>query len=474
MKNIELRWALNVGRRTEKRRAMPTRDAVHSGRSPDSLAVRPLASLGAARPTSNVQRLLPFVLLACSPTPDVALGEPAAVSAHTAVGTAPILAIAPDGGRTVAWVSAPDGGTDGRLYVATDDAAPTELRDALGPIEPHGEAPPKLAYGPDGALHAIYVVGKEAPGRRFPLSALRHVRSADGGRTWSEPASVADDALFGSHNFHALHAASDGTVYVAWLDGRHGKSATYVTRSTDGGRTWAPNVRVSMGESCPCCRTAIAAGADGAVYLAWRTVLPGNVRDVVVARSADRGLTWSAPVRVHADDWVFEGCPHAGPSLQVDAAGRVHVAWWTGKEGAAGVWYARSDDGARTFAAPVALGVGELSRPAHAQLALGADGLVVAAWDDGTLETPAVVLRVSHDGGRTFGAPLTASPPDVAATYPVLALADRRVSVAWSEQTRAAAHHAAAHAPDMKDPKAVKGLGRVGESRVVVRAGEVR
>ena len=91
-----------------------------------------------------------------------------------------------------------------------------------------------------------------------------------------------DDSTFGSHNFHALHAAPDGSLYVAWLDGRHGKSTAYVTRSVDGGRTWSPNVRVGAGEACPCCRTSIAAARDGTVYLAWRAVLPGNVRDIVV------------------------------------------------------------------------------------------------------------------------------------------------------------------------------------------------
>ena len=404
----------------------------------------------------------------------VTLSEPLAVSAHTQRGAAPILALAPDGARTVAWVSAPGGGTDGRLYVATDDGAPVMLADTLGPIEAHGESPPKLAYGPDGALHAIYVVGRVVPGRRFPLAALRYVRSADRGRTWTAPVSVTDDGVFGSHNFHSLHAAEDGTVYVGWLDGRGGKSAAYLARSTDGGRSWSANVRVAASEACPCCRTAIATGRDGVVYLAWRTVLPGSVRDVVVARSADRGETWSAPVRVHADEWAFDACPHAGPSLQVGGEGRLHIAWWTGKEGRAGVWYARSDDGARTFAAPVPLGVAGFSRPAHVQLALGAGGLVAAAWDDGTQATPQVLLRVSRDGGRSFAAAVPVSAVGRAATFPVVALRERTISVAWAEQSRADAEHAAAHAPDMKDPKAVKGLSRVGESVVLLRSGAVR
>jgi hypothetical protein len=287
------------------------------------------------------------------------------------------------------------------------------------------------------------------------------------------PRASAVAAIFGSYNFHALYAAPTGALYAAWLDGRDGKSATYMTRSADGGRTWAPNLRVSGGESCPCCRTAIAGGADGAVYLAWRTVLPGNVRDVVVARSPDGGATWAEPIRVHADDWVFDGCPHAGPSLQVDAAGRVHVAWWTGKEGAAGVYYARSDDGGRSFGAPLPLGTAEFSKPAHVQLALGEGGIVAAAWDDGTLRVPQVLLRVSRDGGATFGPAEPVSAAGRAATFPVLSAGGRQLTVAWSEQSAEAAERAAHHAPDMRDPTAVMGLPTVGESQVLARTGSI-
>ena len=57
--------------------------------------------------------------------------------------------------------------------------------------------------------------------------------------------------------------------------------------------------------------------------------------------------------------------------MQVDSAGAVHIAWWTGKQGAAGTFYARSTDKGATFGTPIALGVGEFSAPAHVQLALG-------------------------------------------------------------------------------------------------------
>lgn len=425
--------------------------------------------------TALLALAVPLALAACRQAPDVAFGEPYALDAGAAPGAAPIVAIAADGRRATAWIAAPDGGAEGELVVQVDDAPPVAVRDPLGPAAPHGEAPPKLAWGADGTLHILYVVSKVVPDRRFPVSALRHTSSADGGRTWSEPASVTDgEEAFGSHNFHALHAAADGTLYAAWLDGRTGTSATVVTHSTDGGRTWAPDVRVAEQESCPCCRTAIATAPDGTVHLAWRAVLDGGIRDIVVASSTDRGLTWSAPVRVHADDWQVDACPHAGPSLQVDDAGRVHVAWWTGKEGIAGVWYARSDNGARSFSTPVPLGVAQHSRPAHVQLALAGAERVVAVWDDGTLQVPRVTLRVSRDGGRSFGEPALLSEAGVAATFPVIAVAGDRVSVLWAQQGADDLAHAEHARPDMRDPTARMGLPQVGANRVIAREGTLR
>ena len=415
-----------------------------------------LLAAGAVSSTSCAER-----------APTITLGDTHVVSAATGVGAAPMVAVSSAGHEASAWISAPKGGTDGRLYVSVDGAPPSELTDTLGPIEAHAEAPPKLAYAPDGSLHALYVVSKVVPGRRFPLSALRYVRSADDGRTWSPAVTVTDDGDFGSHNFHALHVATDGRIYVSWLDGRAGKSGAYIASSADGGLTWSANTRVSVGEACPCCRTAIATGADGVVYLAWRTVLPGNIRDIVVARSADGGVSWGAPQRVHDDDWQYDGCPHAGPSLLVDAAQRVHIAWWTGKPGYAGVFYARSDDGV-AFAAPVTMASAPASRPSHVQMALR-DSTVLVTWDDGFSPRPFISLRVSRDGGRHFGDVLTVSDPGVVAAFPVVTFVASGVRVTWVQDSPTGHDHAQARAPDMRDPNAVKGLTPVGTGQVIAR-----
>jgi hypothetical protein len=203
-------------------------------------------------------------------------------------------------------------------------------------------------------------------------------------------------------------------------------------------------------------------------------VLPGNIREIVVARSSDRGTTWSEPVRVQNDQWQVDACPHAGPALAVDSRNRLHVTWWSGKEGAAGVFYARSDDGGKSFAHVTPLGTAEFSQPAHVQLALGDSGVVAVAWDDGTLQTPRIALRISRDGGDDFSPTHYTSVEGRAASFPVLALNGKRLTVAWTEQSADYARTVAAERPDMKDPHASMGLPQVGESEVLVRSGELR
>lgn len=189
------------------------------------------------------------------------------------------------------------------------------------------------------------------PGERFPRSALRFSRSDDRGRTWSEPASVNEGERFGSHNFPALLAGPGGSVWAAWLSSSRGRSGVWLRRSVDGGRTWAPATLIDASEACPCCRTGLALGRDGSLYVSWRKVFDNGVRDVVVMRSPDAGDQWEAPVRPREDGWVIAACPHAGPALAVGPDGAVHIAWWTGKEGEAGVYYGRSVDRGRTFTA---------------------------------------------------------------------------------------------------------------------------
>ena len=90
--------------------------------------------------------------------------------------------------------------------------------------------------------------------------------SDDGGLNWSSPLRIADDVV-GADQFYQWLSVdpTDGSVNISWYDTRNDaakrKTDIYFARSTDGGSTFSPNVRVttaSTDESCPVCEACIA------------------------------------------------------------------------------------------------------------------------------------------------------------------------------------------------------------------------
>jgi hypothetical protein len=147
---------------------------------------------------------------------------------------------------------------------------------------------------------------------------------------------------------------------------------------------------------------------------------------VVVAHSADGGATFSAPVRVHRDDWVIDACPHAGPALALDRAGRVHVAWFTGAEGRAGAYHATSET-AGSFGKPTPLTPPGPTPTTQVKLAADEQGGVWIAWENP--EGAAATLRLAHAAGERQPAALALD--SLAGTLPALASRNGRVALAW-------------------------------------------
>lgn len=421
--------------------------------------------------------------LTCAAEPPI-LGEPITVAESGA--THPTVAI--DGERGiyyVAWVGAD--GEEAGVWLArsTDGAtfeAPVRVNDIDGDAAPHEQAPAQVAVAPDGTVYVVWQNNTHVPGRRFPYSDLRLARSRDGGRTFEPAMTVNDDAgTPASHTFHDVTVAPNGAVLVSWIDGRaraaaerqlvahdggaagsandavgdggptegaHAGHGTMhlsrageggaggmdpeamlppqeirVASSTDGGATFGASRTVAL-DPCPCCRTSVVVAPNGDLFVAWRAIFDGSIRDIVVARSADGGATFDAPVRVHDDGWRIEGCPHAGPSLAIDADGAVHVAWYTGAEAGSGVYHAVSRDDARTFEAPTRLLGGEppISR---VRLAAAPDGRVLAAWDDPRRDPARPVVAWIHDG-RVSADTLTTG-----GSFPVVAASGEYRAVVW-------------------------------------------
>jgi hypothetical protein len=327
---------------------------------------------------------------------------------------------------------------------------PLRVNNVSGEVSDHGENSPHLVASPDRRyLYAVW--GARDP--KDPMGgSVRFARSPSMRPTFSPAITVNDDGLPVSHSFQSLAVGPDGTVYVAWLDGRdkageahaghsmEGNSSIYLARSIDGGRTFQKNVRVT-GNVCPCCRVTIAFVTDK-VVLGWRMVEPGDVRDIHIATSLDKGQTWSKPTLVARDGWKINGCPHVGPAMAA-LGSRLYVAWFTEGSGDPAINLAFSDDGLKTFSPKQRIS-GDTFDPTHPQLTANDEKVALVFQARSAKQSQgwgrvAVYYREIYPGGATSEL-IRAAEGKANVSFPNVALGlSGRIFIGWTQTLDGAA-----------------------------------
>jgi hypothetical protein len=233
------------------------------------------------------------------------------------------------------------------------------------------------------------------------------------------------------HKHGGAHAAPGAPDGVAKPDGvAMAQLSDLYVANLNGGAT----ARIVTSGVCYCCKTAVAAGTSDEVFVAWRHVYPGNLRDIAFSASRDGGRTFSGPVRVSEDRWEISGCPDDGPAMAVGPGGRIHVAWPTvmTEQGAVvkALFHAVSNDG-RTFSPRQR--IPSRGQANHPHLIVAGDGTIVVAWDesgDGSRRIAYARGTTNTDGVVSFQrvAPGRIEP----GMYPVLAAVSGGVLMAWT------------------------------------------
>ncbi len=193
----------------------------------------------------------------------------------------------------------------------------------------------QLVEDANGQLYLFYLrTGHEesAP------AGLYYVRSANGGSEWSTAQLINANIylrLLVANDAHIQAITVDpATWHVVW-DDPHLQRSLYV-RSPDGGTTWSePQVIGAVTE--PVKSLHVAAGAEGVVLRLWDATPEGTLECILYQqKSADGGVTWSAPERVLE---TLSPCPATWRLL---ASGQRNV-FWVGNEGGESVAIAAWD-----------------------------------------------------------------------------------------------------------------------------------
>jgi len=268
---------------------------------------------------------------------------------------------------------------------------------------------PWVAFAADGTAYQMGLVSSGTSFAADSSNAMTVSRSADGGRTWSNPAALIVDGapFFNDKNTITADPLDARYAYAVWDRLRRGANGpTYFARTIDGGATWEPARNIyNPGARSQTIGNLVRVLPDGTLVNLFTqldgidTTSPtGSLR---VIRSSDRGATWSAPTTVSPHQPLGARDPTTGRRVrdgsilaQMAAApdGSLHVVWqdarFTGVRDA--IAYSRSTDAGLTWTAPVRVNADPNVIAFTPQVHVLANGTIGVAYYDFRSDTPDV------------------------------------------------------------------------------------
>lgn len=267
---------------------------------------------------------------------------------------------------------------------------------------------------------------------------VKVITSNDQGKSWSDPATLHDDAKKAEHGFVSIIPYGEN-YFISWLDGRnaamesgeghhgghHGQMtirAAIVDKSGKKISEWELDNRV-----CDCCQTSAAITANGPVVV-YRDRSDTEIRDISIVRFVNG--QWTQPKTIIADNWKIEGCPVNGPRI-VANSNSVAVAWFSSPDKNAQVNVAFSRDGGATFSDPVK--INDDKTIGRVDIEWLNEKTAMVSWMEGAVIK---ATRVDNDGKKDSSFVVASTSESRSSGFPQMAKAGNMMIFAWTDDKK--------------------------------------
>jgi hypothetical protein len=297
---------------------------------------------------------------------------------------------------------------------------------------------PWVTFSPNGVVHQIALTFNDTNADNAVLAS----RSTDGGLSWSEPLTLQREntgtgSLFLDKESMTADPFNSNFVYAVWDRSTFPsdkasftalahtlalRSQTVFARSTNGGVSWEPPraifdeqkaISFTIGNQIAVVPSGGVPTLVNAMWLFHGSGVQRVCCDVVVLRSTNRGLTWSAPIEVSDVDTVGVVDPDTGHGVRTGdvipdiaagvTAGRVYAVWQDGSFSGpprgkehAGIAFSQSLDGGLTWSPKIQINQVPATQAFTPSVAVAADGTVGVTYYDFRNNTPAPGLPTDY------------------------------------------------------------------------------
>lgn len=264
----------------------------------------------------------------------------------------------------------------------------------------------------------VHVVWSEQVDNNISVIAYR--RSLDNGDTWS------DTIYLSSNTTNAVYptiAVSGNTVHVAWSDYRNVNPEVYYVQSTDNGMTWDTPQRLTYDDPRLLNIYDVnMVSEETKVYLAWKDYRSGS-SEIFFKRSSDSGKTWGPDQRL-----TYDYRASYSPSIAVEGSA-IYIAY-DDYGSKTNVCVLASNDGGETWSLQYVTMNETSARYLKPSIGVS-QNVVYLVWEDEPLGHPEIYFTKSVDGGKSYGAGRALTTSSAGSTNPKIYAYDESLTVIY-------------------------------------------